>query len=75
MGGKTWIESNGLSANRRQETGQRGALRLFLGAVTESVRRSRQRRDLAHLSEHSLRDIGLSRAEVEFELRKPMWRR
>jgi uncharacterized protein YjiS (DUF1127 family) len=36
--------------------------------------RARQRRTLAMLSDHSLRDIGLSRAEVTFESRRPFWR-
>ena len=36
--------------------------------------RSRQRRDLAQLSDHMLRDIGLSRAEVWVERGKPFWR-
>lgn len=36
--------------------------------------RSRQRAMLARLDEHLLRDIGLSRADVEEELRKPFWR-
>jgi uncharacterized protein YjiS (DUF1127 family) len=36
--------------------------------------RSRQRRDLAQLSDHMLRDIGLSRADVWSECEKPFWR-
>jgi uncharacterized protein YjiS (DUF1127 family) len=36
--------------------------------------RARQRRTLAMLSDHSLRDIGLSRTEVNFESRRPFWR-
>ncbi|HEY4164980.1 MAG TPA: DUF1127 domain-containing protein [Dongiaceae bacterium] len=36
--------------------------------------RARQRRTLALLSDHSLRDIGLSRMEVNFESRRPFWR-
>lgn len=46
----------------------------FLRGVAESFRRARERRDLAALSDHSLRDIGLSRADVELEIRKPLWR-
>jgi len=34
----------------------------------------RQRRMLARLSERDLKDIGLSRYDVEMELRKPFWR-
>jgi len=35
---------------------------------------ARQRRELAELSEYTLRDIGLSRAQVVAELAKPLWR-
>jgi uncharacterized protein YjiS (DUF1127 family) len=36
--------------------------------------RARQRRHLRTLSDHMLRDIGLSRADVEGEAGKPFWR-
>jgi uncharacterized protein YjiS (DUF1127 family) len=36
--------------------------------------RSRQRHHLRSLSTHMLRDIGLSRADVEGEAAKPFWR-
>jgi uncharacterized protein YjiS (DUF1127 family) len=36
--------------------------------------RSRERRHLRSLSTHMLRDIGLSRADVEGEAGKPFWR-
>jgi uncharacterized protein YjiS (DUF1127 family) len=36
--------------------------------------RSHQRRQLHSLSNHMLRDIGLSRADVEGEAGKPFWR-
>jgi uncharacterized protein YjiS (DUF1127 family) len=38
------------------------------------VERTRQRRQLAQLSSHMLKDIGLSRADVEIEMSKPFWR-
>jgi uncharacterized protein YjiS (DUF1127 family) len=38
------------------------------------VERTRQRRQLALLSPHMLKDIGLSRADVEIEMSKPFWR-
>jgi uncharacterized protein YjiS (DUF1127 family) len=47
---------------------------VFLRSVAESFRRARQRRELAALSDHSLRDIGLSRADVDVEISKPIWR-
>lgn len=36
--------------------------------------RRRQRRQLAMMDEHMLRDIGLSSADVEHEVHKPFWR-
>jgi uncharacterized protein YjiS (DUF1127 family) len=71
MRSRTWSETRLQPAPRKAAD---GALHAFLRIVAESLRRSRQRHDLALLSEHSLRDIGLSRADVEFELRKPFWR-
>jgi uncharacterized protein YjiS (DUF1127 family) len=38
------------------------------------LERARQRRQLQRLSEHMLKDIGLSRADVEVEVAKPFWR-
>jgi uncharacterized protein YjiS (DUF1127 family) len=47
-------------------------------AVIEGVlgwlERARQRRHLSELSDHMLKDIGLSRADVEAEAVKPFWR-
>jgi uncharacterized protein YjiS (DUF1127 family) len=36
--------------------------------------RARQRRQLQQLSEHMLKDIGLSRADAAAEISKPFWR-
>jgi uncharacterized protein YjiS (DUF1127 family) len=36
--------------------------------------RSRQRRQLAQLSDHMLRDIGLTRVDAWAEAEKPFWR-
>jgi uncharacterized protein YjiS (DUF1127 family) len=37
-------------------------------------RRARQRAELALVEERDLRELGLSRAVLDFELRKPFWR-
>ena len=46
-------------------------------AVIEDVlawfERVRQRRQLGELSDHMLKDIGLTRADVEAEVTKPFW--
>jgi uncharacterized protein YjiS (DUF1127 family) len=53
---------------------------IWLEAATRAVRtlltwheRDRQRRALAQLDARMLKDVGLSRAEVDLELRKPFW--
>jgi uncharacterized protein YjiS (DUF1127 family) len=42
--------------------------------ATEWVDRDRSRRELMQLSAADLRDIGISRCEVESEAFKPFWR-
>ena len=42
--------------------------------VTSRRARSKHRRVLAELDDHLLEDIGLTRADVEQELKKPLWR-
>ena len=42
--------------------------------VGEWRRRLRDRRDLTAMSDYSLRDIGLTRNDVDWEARKPFWR-
>jgi uncharacterized protein YjiS (DUF1127 family) len=48
-----------------------------LAVVVEGVlawfERTRQRRQLSELSDHMLKDIGLTRVDVEAELSKPFW--
>jgi len=71
MRSKTWTENHLQSA---RHTATDGVMNMFLRGVAESFRRARQRRDLAILSDHSLRDIGLSRTDVDIEISKPFWR-
>jgi uncharacterized protein YjiS (DUF1127 family) len=37
-------------------------------------RRARERDELAHLDERSIRDLGLSPSSIQFEANKPFWR-
>jgi uncharacterized protein YjiS (DUF1127 family) len=51
--------------------------RRLLGLETwlaDCAERARQRRTLSALPDHALKDIGLSRLDVEAECRKPCWR-
>jgi uncharacterized protein YjiS (DUF1127 family) len=37
-------------------------------------RRARERRELATLDSRTIRDLGLSQSDVQFEVNKPFWR-
>lgn len=49
------------------------ALACGLTALVLWQERARERRRLATLDERLLRDVGLSRADIEQEIRKPFW--
>jgi uncharacterized protein YjiS (DUF1127 family) len=55
-----------------------GDLALWLRVGTDLLltwhARARQRRQLLSLSDHMLRDLGLTRADVMAEASKPFWR-
>lgn len=57
----------------RTKTDRGLVTRLFDQAFTW-FERARQRRHLGQLDDRLLRDIGLSRAEVEHEMTLPFWR-
>jgi uncharacterized protein YjiS (DUF1127 family) len=52
----------------------RRRLRRVLHTLWRWHERARQRRHLRFLSDHMLRDLGLTRAEVQVEGSKPFWR-
>jgi uncharacterized protein YjiS (DUF1127 family) len=60
------------------EGGLRSALRRSVIRMVEAFLawhdRARERRALMELSDHMLRDIGISRAEAHGEAAKPFWR-
>ncbi|MCC2663855.1 MAG: hypothetical protein K0S35_1777 [Geminicoccaceae bacterium] len=61
----------------RQSTvrpGERGWLVRAADALLEWQQRARERRQLTQLSDHMLRDIGISRATAGGEAEKPFWR-
>jgi len=58
---------HGLQRHRRSDRG-------WIALLKEWWRRMQDRRTLATMSEQSLRDIGISRYDAEFEARKPFWR-
>ncbi len=50
-------------------------LKAFPATYADWRRRARLRRYLAQMTDHELMDIGLSRAEAEWEANLPFWRR
>jgi uncharacterized protein YjiS (DUF1127 family) len=56
-----------LHRHRRSDRGR-------IALLKEWWRRMQDRRTLATMSEQSLRDIGITRYDAEFEARKPFWR-
>jgi len=66
------------SRNRVRQRDTIGALsdagRHVVAILREWRRRSRERAELAALDDRSLKDIGLTRADVEFLANKPFWR-
>ena len=55
--------------------GQRftGATALLLERLLTWQERAAMRRRLAELDRHMLKDIGLSRSQIDAEVRKPFW--
>ncbi len=53
----------------------RQVFRAFLNVLLRWQRRFEDRNYLSHMNEAMLRDIGMTRAEVDQESRKPFWRR
>jgi uncharacterized protein YjiS (DUF1127 family) len=80
----TCVGSTGSQAAGQALTILRSSIRLCLAICTGSIigtdtllawmDRSRQRSALDRLSDQMLKDIGISRADVDFEARKPFWR-
>ena len=52
-----------------------GSLQTFMLDAVAAQRLSRERDQLAELNDAALKDIGLTRADVWAERRKPVWQR
>jgi uncharacterized protein YjiS (DUF1127 family) len=63
-----------LSAPRAGRVPASAGLVRLLDTIQVWLRRHEDRSRLAGLSDHLVRDIGLSRADVENEASKPFWR-
>jgi len=63
---------------QKQDCDRRGALHYVLARMASELgewrRRLDDRRALAAMSDRSLRDIGLTRYDADWEARKPFWR-
>jgi uncharacterized protein YjiS (DUF1127 family) len=64
-----------LSLGRRFARPLGAALAALADFIAECRSLGRERRALASLDDWMLKDIGLSRADIEGELVKPFWRR
>ena len=51
-----------------------GTYTAFSQILASWRRRARERRELASLDSRTIRDLGLSRSDVQFEVNKPFWR-
>jgi uncharacterized protein YjiS (DUF1127 family) len=62
------------AARRNQGWSWASGVQCLVTLLLTWQQRARDRRQLQSLSDHMLRDIGLSRADVWFEASKPFWR-
>ena len=51
-----------------------GTFTAFSQILATWRQRARQRRELSTLDNRTLRDLGLSASDVNFEINKPLWR-
>jgi uncharacterized protein YjiS (DUF1127 family) len=69
------MSTEAISASQGPGSRIEGMLSMVATTMIRWNNRRRTRRDLAGLSDHMLRDIGLTRADAFFECRKPFWRK
>lgn len=67
------------AGERHLATTPRADLLDLVGDLVELVlvwlQRSRERRQLGSFGDHMLKDLGVSRADIDHEVSKPFWRR
>ncbi len=68
------LEAERIALPTPSQIAARDALRGLLHTVSVWRARARQRHALSMLDDHMLRDIGLTRVDVEREGSKPFWR-
>ena len=61
-------------AIRRFAAGVAAALLRLADLIQTWQQRGRERRQLDYLGDHMLKDMGISRADIEREVSKPAWR-
>ncbi|PWC32320.1 DUF1127 domain-containing protein [Azospirillum sp. TSO35-2] len=66
--------SRGVSAHTGADTGLGNRLVALFDRLATWSERRRQRRALEALPDHLLSDIGVSRADADYEAEKPFWR-
>ena len=64
-----------ISFHQRTEAPLAGVFEGFGQVLAIWRRRARERRELATLDRRTIRDLGLSASEIQFEASKPFWRR
>lgn len=67
------IFSGSQSAHRARVTSSIGTFTLAVERFMAWRERVQSRRDLMRLTEHQLKDIGLSKHDAESEYQKPFW--
>ena len=72
--GASYATLAGRTGNRPMHLVPRGWFAYAFEQSLAWLERARQRRQLRELGDHMLKDIGLSRADVEAEASKPFWR-
>ncbi len=72
MSGSTWDFVSGVTAGRWAR-GFGGGFAGAWQAVTRAVRAAASRRQLAELDDRMLQDLGISRAQAQFEASRAPW--